>query len=306
MSGTAPTLPGRLLCAAECTYNIDSNGNYTPPHIYHIGAGWLANPQPVAFTGGKDNINACLVGLNTDGIVIAFRGTLAPVPPYTPAIIRDWVQDFYAIPEVVPAIPGKVHTGFWNALDTLWDNIASTIKQLNSTHPTAPIYITGHSKGGGLAPICAARFHFQNGALPQPSAVYTFAAPHPGDDAFAAGFPLATIPVTRYENYLDLVPWLAPGETFIDLASKIPILGSIFAKAKGWNYTPVGTLQYIKSDSSIIPDNPALSAVRVAEIVYELGSGVLGGDGFSIIADAHHATCGYGYMKGVCPTGVCP
>lgn len=296
------TLNCRLMCASADAYGIDTNGNYTPRRPYADAVGWDTTHPPAAVASGDDDIDACLVGANADGIIVAFRGTLPPYPVTVPSLL-DWWQDlFYATPETVGQIPGKVHSGFWDAVNALWEGITTQVANFTEWFPGARLYVTGHSKGGGMAPIYAANLHFNYPALPQPTAICTFAGPHPGNVDFANGFPLSTIPFTRYENYLDVVPLLPPTAEFIDIAAKIPYVGELFAKAEGWDYAPVGTLQYIEQDHDVIDDNPFLTDLRLGEIVYEMAQGE---SGFRAIAAAHSLSCGGGYAGGTCPEDVC-
>jgi hypothetical protein len=296
MATTAKTLEGRLLCACNCAYGINAKGDYTPMLPYSEATGWDTSHPPVAVFGGKDNINACLVGINTDGIIIAFRGTFSPA--FTIPSIMDWWQDIVDSPPATAGnIPGKVHSGFWNAINTIWEGIVTRVKQFKTHFPQAPLYITGHSKGGALVTIAAANIAFNDYRIGAPKAVYTFASPHAGDSTFANGFP-ASIPVTRYENHLDIIPFLPPAQNFINLASKIPMVGPLFAKASGWGYAPVGALQYIQEDHDIVGDSPFLNFIRLGELIWNLSHGETG---FVKIATAHHAACGGGYFTGVCP-----
>jgi triacylglycerol lipase len=309
MTEIAPTIECRMLCASGCAYGIDASGKYTAPSPFTEGVGWDGNHPPVVIFGGESHgqhgaiyINACLVGKNQDGIVIAFRGTLPP-EPVTVASMLDWWQDIIdSRPAQEGSLPGKVHHGFWDAVQTLWPQIATAVADFRGLYPSAKLYLTGHSKGGPMATISAARAYFDDQALGQPAAVYTFASPHPGDTDFVNGFPLSTIPVTRYENYLDIVPFLPPTEAFIELAEKIPLVGDLFKIAEGWDYAPLGALQYIKEDHAIIGDDPLLESIRLAELVEAL---LKWESGFKEIADAHSHLCGAGYMSGTCPTGVC-
>ncbi len=302
MTANTTSLNCRLLCAATSAYGIDTHGHYTPPEPYNKAVGWLA-PGPVAISAGEDDINACLLGATHDGIVLAFRGTLPPDPVTVPALI-DWWQDIIdSQPKKEGHLPGKVHHGFWDALTTLWPRLATELQSLATAHPGQPLLITGHSKGGPLATLAAARLHFDDTTLPQPSAVVTFASPHPGNKDFVQGFPLATIPVTRYENYLDLVPFLPPEQEFIAMAKEIPLIGRIFALAEGWDYEPLGRLRYIEKDHSVVDDRTGLEDLRIVELI---GAMIEGEKGFKRIADAHSSSCGGGYMGGTCPSGVCP
>lgn len=309
MTEVAKTIECRMLCASGCAYEIDTKGVYTPLSPYSEGVGWISGAPLYPIFGGStpynghNDINACLVGVNNDdGIIIAFRGTLPPVP-VTVAGLADWYQDiFLSKPESENKIPGKVHHGFWDAIETLWTEINEKVTKLQGLYPGRKLYLTGHSKGGPMATISAARIHFDQPDSLQPTAVYTYASPHPGDTDFVANFPLTAIPVTRYENHLDIVPFIPPTEAFIKLAEKIPIIGKIFKIAEGWDYASLGTLQYIKKNHKIIDDNSTLKDIRIGELVFTM---LEGKSGFEKIADAHSHLCGGGYMGGTCPSGIC-
>ena len=118
---TTASLHCRLLCAANSTYAIKTDGGFvynTPPFAgYYNQVGYLHTPKVIV--GGPDNIDAALVGVNTDGIIVAFRGTLA-VPGEELADLLDWLQDFLAEPEAFVNFPGMVHYGFYRAIMSLW------------------------------------------------------------------------------------------------------------------------------------------------------------------------------------------
>jgi hypothetical protein len=292
-----------MLCACACAYGIDSDGNCTLPEAYPQVVGWERKSPPVPVFGGDLNTNACLIGLNTeDGIVVAFRGTLPPFP-VTYASIIDWLHDIaYAISTHEGNIPGRVHHGFRDAVETIWPQVIELINHFHESYPDKQLYLTGHSKGGAMASIAAAKIHFDHPDMLQPAAVYTYASPHPGDTDFANSFPLDTIPVIRYENHLDIVPFLPPTEDFIRLVSKIPFVGRIFKKEKGWDYAPLGELQYIKDDHEITGDEPGLTLVRLGDIVAAM---IEGEKGLERIAGAHYESHGSGYMTGTCSTDAC-
>ncbi|WP_298901772.1 lipase family protein [uncultured Psychroserpens sp.] len=319
----------RLLCASASAYLIETsfpNGIYrknlrpvpsTNPDNHNIinqydAIKLLSDPFVVVASPLKPNeflkIEACFIGETAEGIIISFRGTLPPFP-ITDQSIADWIQNiFYA--DTVPYLsgfPGKVHEGFLDALKSLETGILYALGQLNPDN-SKPIYITGHSKGGAMSPIAA--LYFKNKKLFTANHVVTFAGPKPGDATFAANYDSAFPNSTNYENYLDLVPFLPPGKDFIELLEKFPLLPDIIKdllnKAAQWNYEPVGTknVQFINKhgviDNSFPASNPL---IRFGEILLELTKGKAG---LIQVGDAHHVTCGYRYMKGVCgSSGVC-
>src|ERR671918_552133 len=217
------TLNCRLLCACGCAYNIDANsGAYKPPPGDRYGpvTGYSTAPTPI--TGGDDLIDACLVGANADGVIVAFRGTLPPSWQSWPSVL-DWLQDLMCEPESRPNLPGKVHTGFYDATSAIIADVAAAVKRLNPTG-TKPVYVTGHSLGGAMAAIGAWIMRAQPYGITI-AQVVTFASPKPGDGTFQAAYQKVFANHLRYENYDDLVPLLPPATDFIKLVAEIPVLG---------------------------------------------------------------------------------
>ncbi|MCC6392307.1 MAG: lipase family protein [Bryobacterales bacterium] len=303
MSSSSVTLNCRLLSACGCAYYIDpATGKYVVPSDDKFSpvVGWKNTPAPVSAA----QINACLVGENSDGIIVAFRGTLPP-DLHSADSILDWLQDFLAEPGAYINVPGKVHTGIYLAVMSI---IAEVAAQVNALSPAGKkIYVTGHSKGGAMASIGAWILHNTNQlAISQ---VISFASPKPGDTRFQQAFQaLFHNPAqVRYENYDDIVPLLPPSAAFIKLMADIPFLGDLFKQAEGWDYQHVGILQYIESREDqykVIPDNPLLMTERLGEIMLEISEDLVDWD-FNSFGDAHTLQCGFGYMSGVCPSSVC-
>ncbi|MCP3977638.1 MAG: lipase family protein [bacterium] len=129
---------------------------------------------------------------------LAFRGTESTNPV-------DWARDAQFKPR--PGALGKVHSGFDAALDEVWAQVQAEI-----AGDTRPLIITGHSLGGGLAFMAAARLA-DAGALP--AAVYVFGCPRTGLSDFRDAYDAALQDVTlRIINHIDLVtrvPLLAQG-----------------------------------------------------------------------------------------------
>ena len=199
----AKTLDGRLLCASECAYEIEE------PYLQ--GAGYLKGALPQRITVG---INSCLVGKNKDGIIVAFRGTQG-------ASLLDWLQNAAIHLLNVQHIPGRIHAGFYEAVQRLYGQIKKIILNLlKDDYPfrKSSIYLTGHSKGGCLASLMAVLMK-DDKELPDVKYVCSFAAARVGDAQFRDYFN-RTIPQATYENYLDIIPFLPPGqETVEDMTS---------------------------------------------------------------------------------------
>lgn len=120
--------------------------------------------------------------------VLVFRGTHD---------LRDWLSNLNALPVDWPD-GGRVHRGFVEALDQVWESVVVALKETASN--AGSILYTGHSLGGALAILAAARR--------PPSALYTYGAPRVGDTAF--GLTLQQVPFHRLVNDRDLVPSLPP------------------------------------------------------------------------------------------------
>lgn len=335
----APTLFGRLACACNCAYGISTkNGTYTPPAIYDAGVGWKQPPVAVSAPKAGEKfgprINACLIGLNGDGIIVAFRGTLPPA--WTVASLEDWWQDIVdSAPIAAPPLPGKVHEGFWQALETLWADVLAAVHDLKAANPGARVFVTGHSKGGPLASIGAARLALASDIFADQ--LVTFASPHPGDGDFVEHYPGA-IPVVRFENYLDIVPFLPPTDLFFSLIEKFlketdfckhfPSICNAAKKAAHWNYQPLGELYYVTDGHAVVHEADAyyrllqilvvlLGYSDVEKMKQELGAGQsaqVTDSGLARIGAAHCIgcrsnnpanLCAGGYMTGADGDPVC-
>jgi hypothetical protein len=120
---------------------------------------------------------------------LAFRGTESTSPV-------DWARDAQFKPR--PAALGKAHSGFDTALDEVWVDVMTEL-----AGDGRPLIITGHSLGGGLSIIAAARLVE---ARTPPSGVYVFGCPRTGLSDFRDAYDAALHDVTfRVINHIDLV-----------------------------------------------------------------------------------------------------
>jgi Lipase (class 3) len=266
----ALTMTARLLCAARHAYMVAANGPVPPaPYLGDIG---YANPA--GFASGDDRIDAGLVGEAPDAIIVAFRGTLPPQSPDRAQVILDWANDCNALLTADPlGLPGKVHAGFLGAVDALWPAMQPAVAALIAASPGKPIYITGHSKGGPMANIAAARLY----KLQPHAAIYvcTFAGARAGDTDFATAYEAVTNS-DRYEFADDIVPHLPPMDALRVLAKHLPmkdslpqIAASIDAFPAG--YVSVGNLHFIEWDGTIVPESVILEVERIASLMKVLG-----------------------------------
>ncbi|MBO6606418.1 lipase family protein [Psychroserpens sp.] len=316
------SLSCKLLCVSESAYCISttaSSGRFNPTNLnpkvtpsmqkQYDAVGWLSDPFVIVKSPVKIDpyikIEACLVGEVSEGIIISFRGTLPPAA--TINSIADWIENIFYVNTVSnPYLPGEVHDGFLQAFLTMQADIQNAVQTLNP-YGNKPLYITGHSKGGAMAPIAAS--YLKRRYNHNITNVITFAGPKPGNGDFANQYQYDFPNTTNYENYLDVVPFLPPGKLFIDLLAKFPLLPEVIKnlllKAAAYDYEPVCTnnVQYIDSNG-VIDNNPIYSngLIRFGEILEKLTEGT---PGVQQIADAHHLTCGYRYIQGVCQGTVC-
>ena len=161
-------------------------------------------------------------------VIIAFRGTrvlglrdpLALQTSLEPNL-RDVVTDLQ-FPQAV-FNPGMVHAGFLVAYGPLSDGLAARLAELASR----PVWFTGHSLGGALATIAAARAGDFRG-------LYTFGSPRVGNADFAAA--LASGSCYRVVHHDDIVARLPP-----PLVPSVPV----------GVYHHVGRLVYIDHDGAV-------------------------------------------------------
>ena len=303
---TPKDLSCKLLCAsasAYCIQTTDKSGQYNPckknPSVtpsmlkQYRAVGYIEDP----FVVTSSQIEACLIGKTKSEIIVAFRGTLPPA--WTWDSLFDWIQNiFLAEPKAYDYIPGKVHSGFHFALMSLADDVVQAIHNLDPSH-SLPLYITGHSKGGGMASIAA--MLFRNKYNLKVEQTITIAGPKPGDIDFSKVYETTFNNDINYENYLDIVPFLAPSDFFIDLLKLIPGLPQNFRKlldkASEWNYENVGQVKYINEKGQLAPPPSNFDRVKVIAETLPFHP--------SKIGDAHHISCGYRYMKGICQGEVC-
>ncbi len=138
-----------------------------------------------------------LVGSTRHAIVVAFRGT-------EPTKLKDLLTDVELA--MVPGPLGKVHEGFWESLEGIWDKLERAVAAKQDGKRA--LWFTGHSLGGALAQLSVARL-IQMGRPAQ--GMYSFGAPRCGDTRFAAQFNrLARQCTFRLVNEADIIPDVAP------------------------------------------------------------------------------------------------
>ncbi|KUJ68129.1 lipase [Streptomyces albus subsp. albus] len=178
----------------------------------------------------------------SDGMIItAFRGT-------EPAQIRDWLSDATTPPRPGPARTGYVHYGFAEALESIFPTVKDTLAEFRDNGQT--LWITGHSLGGALAMLAAARLFLEEPRL-LADGVCTFGQPRTCDrelaDAYNEGFKKRML---RFVNNNDIVPQMPPAPAFthvealryIDsdgrIRESVSLAGGLADRAKGMTADP--------------------------------------------------------------------
>jgi len=152
-------------------------------------------------------------------IIIAFKGT---------SDITNALTDLDFAMQRTPL--GKVHCGFNEAMDLVWDDLYTTLKKWQANSDGSAVWVTGHSLGAALATVATARLRL---IYQEPvQGLYTFGSPRTFDSVYASKFNQNFVAQTfRFVNEQDIV-------TNVPLESLL-------------NYRHVGRMQYIDHDKSI-------------------------------------------------------
>ena len=95
-------------------------------------------------------------------LCMAFRGTNE---------LADWLDNINAFS--TKELFGEFHRGFWNSVEDVWQLINDKFRHLQK-QKERPLFITGHSLGGAMATIAAAKFVHEDKPF---TSVYTFGQP---------------------------------------------------------------------------------------------------------------------------------
>jgi triacylglycerol lipase len=133
------------------------------------------------------NSNIGVVVVDERIIVIAFRGT---------DDLKDWLSNFNILPN--PSAEW-VHTGFKQALDSLWGEVRSIIRLHSKPRE---IFLTGHSLGGAIATLAAVRLENEGVHV---AGLYTFGQPPVGGEKFANIVKKQGFRYYRFINHVDMV-----------------------------------------------------------------------------------------------------
>lgn len=139
------------------------------------------------------------VAWDVEAVFVAFRGTETQK-------VEDIAVDAAAVFVKGPFANSRVHAGFDAALDPVWDRLVTAVAAAQTGGQS--LWLTGHSLGGALAALAAARFCKAKKPV---YGLYTFGQPRVGDDAFADTFNQRMRGrAFRYVNHSDIVPRVPP------------------------------------------------------------------------------------------------
>ncbi len=139
--------------------------------------------------------------------ILAFRGT-------QPVNAINWLANADTMAREFHG-RGVVHHGFHACVEALWSYIEAALHEaVNAEQPLEQLYVTGHSLGGAMALLAAAKI-FCDEAVPPAwrrmiRGVYTFGQPQVGDAQFASACGDLDNLVYRHEYRHDVVPGLPP------------------------------------------------------------------------------------------------
>lgn len=182
----------------------------------------------------KEGAQVYFFNSKTD-IVIAARGTQP-----------SELNDIYADLEIFKAdsVTGyKVHQGFKEEVDKVYDSVLSLVEQHHNTPVTKKIWVCGHSLGGAMATILAQRLEHKGGF--DVDTLFTYGSPRAGGPKFSA-WCNKHLKHQRFVNNNDVVPcvptvfrWRHNGEcNYIKSTGEVTSLGrwsSERIRDKGWS-----------------------------------------------------------------------
>ncbi|MCL2929006.1 MAG: lipase family protein [Trichodesmium sp. MAG_R01] len=145
----------------------------------------------ISVTGESKNSSQAILVEHEDYLCMGFRGTDE---------LKDWLDNINVKRKKM--LFGKFHAGFANSLKDVWKPLFNKYQELRQKKKR-PLFLTGHSLGGSIATVAAARLIHQD--LPFIS-VYTFGQPRTVDRRTARVFNAeAKSRFFRFHNNNDII-----------------------------------------------------------------------------------------------------
>eukprot|EP00752_Nemacystus_decipiens_P002420 g2281.t1 len=194
------------------------------------------------------------IAANDDMVVVVFRGTKEQ---------EDWATNLNLrrrdLPETWGSDPGAVHEGFDDGVNSVWAthnlHMHRVIKDLcGEARKKRKLYIAGHSLGGALATVTAARLAFEDNL--DIAAVYTIGSPKVFESTAAANFD------SRINHGTPMKDKYFRGRNNNDAVTRVPL-----------SMTHVGTEIYVDRFGTISTSSPLdrllgrLSAIFRGELI---------------------------------------
>ena len=130
------------------------------------------------------------VGFTDRVAIVAFRGTRN---------VENCLTDLEMPLVHKAAYPGRVHHGFAEAVELVWNDVRTLLGRPSHARP---VWVTGHSLGGAMATLASVRLSAEGFRI---RGVYTYGSPRPGDWSFHNDY---ILPNYRFVNDDDIVPHL--------------------------------------------------------------------------------------------------
>ena len=166
----------------------------------------------------KNSAQAALIE-HEEFLCMAFRGTDE---------LADWLDNINAFS--TKKLFGEFHRGFFKSVEDVWEPIDDKFRELQG-QKKRPLFITGHSLGGAMATIAAAKFIHEDKPF---TSVYTFGQPRALTRDTARIFNMeCSSRFFRFHNNNDLV-------------TRVP--------ARLMGYSHVGSYFYISKEKKICQD----------------------------------------------------
>jgi triacylglycerol lipase len=189
-------------------------------------AAWAAGPGCSCAPARDERTDTlAFVAANDQSVFVVFRGTRDLRNWVTDLDCRRvrWMVDGMGLVDGMDGVDlvdgAEVHEGFWRALEGVWEQVAGLIARM--AEGRREIFFCGHSLGGALAMLAAARWQARSGAgnsaadcgsLPRAATLYTFGQPRVGNAAWARRFDQVlggrSFRVVHSDDVVARVPWL--------------------------------------------------------------------------------------------------
>jgi len=158
-----------------------------------------SNEVSVIYESSTDTLVYTAYLPKQDRVLVSFRGSQS---------LTNWIYNLkFSKTSAYPLCDGcKVHHGFYRSWLAVADEVTNSTKALLAKHPSAQLYITGHSLGGSLAALAAAHFAYSQKMAVH--GVYTYGESRVGNPAFRQFYNQGARLSWRLTHYKDPVPHL--------------------------------------------------------------------------------------------------